>query len=155
MTTKEQERAALDKIEKILKTVDPNGWVATACAGCGDDARNNLDEDAAYSWKDRAESYKKDMDYFHDIANRLDAENERLHETSLSSDIRKGLFKLCHSEKQRIGKQLAALKDAIVRYSVESDREEDRKNAVEAYKDLTEKDHSIDMMLSALLRTLT
>lgn len=57
MTTKEQERAALEKIESILATLDADGWVNTAFAGCVDDARENIFSDFALSWKERAECY--------------------------------------------------------------------------------------------------
>lgn len=53
MTTKEQERAALAKIEKILATVDPDGWLAEAFRGCLDDARQNIENDFVCSYYDR------------------------------------------------------------------------------------------------------
>lgn len=61
MTTKEQERAALAKVESILATLDGDGWVNTAFAGCVDDARENIESDFALSWKDRAENYRNGM----------------------------------------------------------------------------------------------
>lgn len=61
MTTKEQERAALAKVESILATIDGDGWVNTAFAGCVDDARENIESDFAISWKDRAENYRNGM----------------------------------------------------------------------------------------------
>ena len=57
MTTKQQERDALAKIEKILQGIDPDGYVNTAFAGCVEDAHRNIDEDAAYSERDRANHF--------------------------------------------------------------------------------------------------
>ena len=58
MTTKEQERAALEKIKAILATLDADGWVNTAFAGCVDDAESNICDDFADSWKARARFYE-------------------------------------------------------------------------------------------------
>lgn len=71
MTTKQQERDALEKIEKILKSIDPDGYVNTAFAGCIEDARRNIDEDAAYSAAENVEHYRK-------IAETLDNEKAAL-----------------------------------------------------------------------------
>lgn len=71
MTTKQQERDALAKIEKILKSIDEDGYVNIAFAGCVEDARRNIDEDAAYSAAESAEHYRK-------IAEALDKEKAAL-----------------------------------------------------------------------------
>ena len=55
MTTKEQERKALAKIKAIIDELGEDSYIGTAFAGCVQDAENNIDEDAAYSYKDRYE----------------------------------------------------------------------------------------------------
>ena len=55
MTTKEQERKALAQIKAIIDELGENSYIGTAFAGCVQDAENNIDEDAAYSYKDRYE----------------------------------------------------------------------------------------------------
>lgn len=55
MTTKDQERKALQQIRKIVEGLGEDSYIATAFDGCFDDAENNIEDDAAYSWKDRAE----------------------------------------------------------------------------------------------------
>jgi len=53
--TKQQERDAIEKVKAILETLGPQSYVATALAGCLEDAENNIEDDAAYSMKDRWE----------------------------------------------------------------------------------------------------
>lgn len=56
MTTKEQERKALERIREILAGIDSDGWVNTAFAGVIDDAETNIANDWALSMADRYES---------------------------------------------------------------------------------------------------
>lgn len=62
MTTKQQERETLAKIEKILKTVDPESYVGAAFAGCVDLARSNIDNDFLESWPERCERLSNSRD---------------------------------------------------------------------------------------------
>lgn len=59
MTTKQQERDALEKIRKIVDGLGPDSYIATAFAGCFEDAERNIDDDAAYSMKGRLELAEK------------------------------------------------------------------------------------------------
>lgn len=54
--TRQQERDALETIRKIVAGLGPQSYLATAFAGCFEDAENNIEDDAAYSMKDRWES---------------------------------------------------------------------------------------------------
>lgn len=61
MPTKEQEKQALAKIEKILASLGNNpetSYVCRAFQGCVDDARENIENDFANSAKERAEHYE-------------------------------------------------------------------------------------------------
>ena len=51
ITTKEQERQALQKIRKIVKDLGENSYVGTAFEGCFEIAEENIDKDAAFSMK--------------------------------------------------------------------------------------------------------
>lgn len=73
MTTKEQERAALAKIEKILAGLDSDSWVNTAFAGAVEDARYNIENDFANSWQERAQHEARKNE-------KLEAENKDLKE---------------------------------------------------------------------------
>lgn len=62
MPTKEQEKQALAKIEKILASLGNNpetSYVCRAFQGCVQDARENIDFDFANSQKDRADDLEK------------------------------------------------------------------------------------------------
>lgn len=62
MPTKEQEKQALAKIEKILAGLGNNpetSYVCRAFDGCVEDARENIENDFANSAKERAEHYEK------------------------------------------------------------------------------------------------
>lgn len=57
MMTKEQERAALNKIEKILGTLDEgDSYVRKAFEGCVEDAKKNIEDDAWDSFCSRYDS---------------------------------------------------------------------------------------------------
>ena len=59
MTTKEQERKALEQIRKIVEGLGENSYVGTAFAGCFEDAEDNIENDFAMSMKDRYESEER------------------------------------------------------------------------------------------------
>lgn len=59
MTTKQEERKALQQIETILATLEPDGYVNTAFDGVIDVARTNIENDWACSMQDRAESAER------------------------------------------------------------------------------------------------
>ena len=64
MPTKEQERQALAKIEKILAGLGNNpetSYVCRAFQGCIQDAHENIDFDFANSQKDRADDLEKKL----------------------------------------------------------------------------------------------
>lgn len=54
MTTKEQERKALDRIKKIVADLGPDSYVAAAFEGCFEIAADNIENDFACSMEQRA-----------------------------------------------------------------------------------------------------
>lgn len=62
MTTKEQERKALEKIRKIVEELGENSYVGTAFEGCFEIAEENIDNDFACSMKQRAEAAQKEVE---------------------------------------------------------------------------------------------
>ena len=52
MTTKEQERKALEQIKKIVAGLGEDSYIGIAFAGCFEDAENNIEYDAAFSTAD-------------------------------------------------------------------------------------------------------
>ena len=80
MTTKEQERKALEQIRKIVASLGEDSYVATAFEGCFEIAEQNIDNDWACSMKDRAESAVKAMLKQHDKIADLKAQIKGLQE---------------------------------------------------------------------------
>lgn len=60
MTTKDQERQAIEKIRKIVEGLGENSYVGFAMDGILELAEDNIREDTAYSMKERAEIAQKD-----------------------------------------------------------------------------------------------
>ena len=92
MTTKEQERKAVEKIRKIVEELGENSYVGTAFEGCFEIAENNIDNDFACSMKQRAEGAEKNVEIISDevmsiksVVSELTTENERLKAKSLTT----------------------------------------------------------------------
>lgn len=62
IATKDQERAALDKIRKIVDGLGENSYLSMAFQGCFEIAEQNIENDAAFSLKDAAYSLKDSLD---------------------------------------------------------------------------------------------
>ena len=45
-----------------MEALGPDSYIATAMAGMIEDAKENIENDFALSWKDRAENYEKKLD---------------------------------------------------------------------------------------------
>lgn len=78
MTTKEQERKALEQIKKIIAGLGKNSYIATAMDGMIEDAEENIENDSAMSWKDRAQTAEQACDLRREEAHKLREENEKL-----------------------------------------------------------------------------
>lgn len=55
IATKQQERDTLAKIREMVAELGPQSYLKTAFKGAFEDAEQNIEDDAAYSWYDRAE----------------------------------------------------------------------------------------------------
>ena len=62
MTSKQQERAALAKIQKIIAGLGENSYIAAAFEGCFEIAEQNIENDWACSMKQRAESAEQKLE---------------------------------------------------------------------------------------------
>lgn len=71
MTTKEQERKALDQIRKIVESLGANSYIATAFDGCFEVAESNIENDWACSMKEQAENAQKKAEALESLANDL------------------------------------------------------------------------------------
>ena len=62
MTTKKQEREALQQIKEIIEALGPDSYIAVALDGCLEIAEQNIDNDFACSMKQRAESARDQVE---------------------------------------------------------------------------------------------
>ena len=76
--TKQQERAALEKIRKIVAELGPDSYIATAFAGCFEIAAENIENDFADSMKERYEQSREDAAHFKAAADSFSAELDKL-----------------------------------------------------------------------------
>jgi hypothetical protein len=78
---KGQERDALDQIKKILEELGNDSYVATAFKGCVEDAERNIENDFAFSMKDRYESESKRNCELVEQITKLNRKNSDLEDT--------------------------------------------------------------------------
>lgn len=62
MTTKAQERKALEQIRKIVEGLGEDSYIGTAFEGCFEIAEENIEFDFAISMKDKVQSAKNRLD---------------------------------------------------------------------------------------------
>jgi len=71
MTTKEQERKALEQIRKIVAGLGEDSYIGIAFEGCFEVAEENIENDFACSMKQRAEAAEKREEHHRKEANRF------------------------------------------------------------------------------------
>lgn len=99
--TKEQERAAIEQIKKLLEALGPQSYVATALDGCLEIAEQTIEFDFADSMKGRMESYAQEA---------ADAKRKIANLESDYKDLRLALDKV----KQEATDAQQALRDRII-----------------------------------------
>ena len=80
MTTKDQERKALEQIRKIVESLGENSYIGMAFEGCFEIAEENIDNDWGCSMKERAEAAEKNIELarkkYEEIKAKLDQAEE-------------------------------------------------------------------------------
>ena len=76
MTTKAQERKALEQIRNIIASLGENSYIGTALEGCLEIAQENIDNDFACSMKQRKEAAEFAEDQLRDKVATLQAQCE-------------------------------------------------------------------------------
>lgn len=106
MTTKDQERQAIEKIRKIVEGLGENSYVGFAMDGILELAEDNIREDTAYSMKERAEIAQKDARKAEKENKDLKAEIEDLKKTveKRGATISELNTELCNVRAEAIGK---------------------------------------------------
>lgn len=78
MTTKDQERKALERIRKIVEELGEGSYICMAFEGCFEIAEENIDNDFGCSMKQRAESAEEKLEAAGIIRANLENEIEQL-----------------------------------------------------------------------------
>ncbi len=78
MMTKQEERAALAKIEKIIKTAGPDSYIGMAFAGCCEIAADNIENDFGESMQARVAAREKELREVKEMLFREQKDNELL-----------------------------------------------------------------------------
>ena len=96
MTTKEQERKALEQIRKIVAGLGKDSYIGTAFEGCFEIAEENIENDFGCSMKQRAESAEREATAQKKLADKFAAEYKALSEKKreMSAEMDKMLDKI-------------------------------------------------------------
>ena len=114
MTSKAEERKALEQIKSIFLQLEPEGYVRTAFEGCYEIAESNIDNDFADSMKQRAESAEKKAQEFSRLAESRKAEIERM--DGINEELRRdmtGTEQMLESERKSNGETINRLNGAL------------------------------------------
>ena len=109
ITTKEQELKALDQIREIVEGLGEGSYIAAAMEGMLEDAKENIENDFALSWKNRAENYQKKLEELSKLYKELSDEKSREQRWREEADKRS------EELQERLDKSLASDNDHIER----------------------------------------
>lgn len=92
--TKEQERETLEKIRRMVAELGPNSYLSTAFEGAFEDAEQNIEDDAAYNQKARADAATRRADAAEKQLKELAARADKLREEnqSLAARLMRSVF---------------------------------------------------------------
>lgn len=151
--TKQQERDAIEKIRKLLEDLGPQSYVATALAGCLEDAENNIEDDAAYSMKERWELAESRLADAEKKITQLDLDNrdlrlalekakqeaadaqQALRDKTITADDLTDCMALVDARRSEIDRNLEAAAADIVKYA-DNPSSPDFKQAVKDHRRL-------------------
>lgn len=136
MVTKEQERKALEQIEKIVSALGADSYIATAFDGCFEDARENIENDFAVSNRQRwqsaehrasglAEEVSKLQEQLKEMAERMDGLRKQLSEKEMA-------VIQANEENDKLQRKIADMIDRECELVSFRDEAEDRAEAAES-----------------------
>lgn len=113
MVTKEQERKALEQIEKIVSALGADSYIATAFDGCFQDAEENIENDFALSMKGRYLTESKKAKDLRSEVDRLKARTleleEELKEQKISTDAEHKFLLIERGKRVEQGEKIRSL----------------------------------------------
>ena len=158
--TKEQEHETLSKIKQMVEELGPQSYLATAFRGSFEDAEQNIEDDAAYSWYDRAESATKRAEAAEErlkelggLVDSLKEENRslglRLTRSVFPSDLYLDLWTLATDDAKESRERMASAAD-IMAEMADAPQDIAFTRAVTIYREAKERAQSCERMASAL-----
>lgn len=108
MTTKDQERQAIEEIRKIVEGLGENSYVGFAMEGVLELAEENIREDTAYSMKRRAEIAEEQTDELKEEIKTLKKRNETIHRVEIENKDAADRLSL---ENERLRKEIKEIKE--------------------------------------------
>lgn len=168
MTTKEQERAAVEKIRKIIEELGENSYVGFAMEGVLELAEENIREDTAYSMKKRAElieeravsaekaykvlkeelkTEKENAEENNKTITKLKAEICGLKEDAIPEKLIKELYNIAYDRELEMNKEMEKTADQMADASIAG---EDVQDWAEEYKRQKEKRDRCEKIMDTL-----
>lgn len=133
MPTKEQEKQALAKIEKILASLGNNpetSYVCRAFQGCVEDARENIENDFANSQKERADGLEKKLSKARADLEQAETERDTARANALDEKARDTYYNFFQNERREAERQ-ARLAAAEMLEACENTESDEYKKALE------------------------
>lgn len=138
--TKDQEREALEKIKAILDTLGPDSYVGTALEGCLEIAEENIENDFAFSMKQRVEAavvensrLKERVKELEDKLAESEKDYEAAHEAAhLVADEKDAEIQRLKAQVQELSEKLASAEEALEDANEEAGNAEARSGEAQA-----------------------
>ena len=138
--TKDQEREALEKIKAILDTLGPDSYVGTAFEGCLEIAEENIENDFAFSMKQRVEAAVVENSRLKERVKELEdklAESEKDYEAAhaaahLVADEKDAEIQRLKTQVQELSEKLASAEEALEDANEEAGNAEARSGEAQA-----------------------
>ena len=138
--TKDQEREALEKIKAILDTLGLDSYVGTAFEGCLEIAEENIENDFAFSMKQRVEAAVVENSRLKERVKELEdklAESEKDYEAAhaaahLGADEKDAEIQRLKTQVQELSEKLASAEEALEDANEEAGSAEARSGEAQA-----------------------
>lgn len=161
MTTKEQERKALEKIRKIVEELGENSYVGMAFEGCFEIAEENIESDFGCSMKQRAETaekqaeeFKRAGEYYAAEAEKYQKEAEELRSKVLTTAEAGEIKAILNNVRTRAEQTAQAAAEEIVEYA-EKPNGREFQQAVQNNRAAKKRESDCERLIKRLLETMS
>ena len=127
--TKDQEREALEKIKAILDTLGPDSYVGTAFEGCLEIAEENIENDFAFSMKQRVEAAVVENSRLKERVKELE---DKLAESEKDYEAAHAEIQRLKTQVQELSEKLASAEEALEDANEEAGSAEARSGEAQA-----------------------